>query len=290
MATVLVAGAAGLLGRQILVRAIEGGHRGVALIHRTTLPPDLEARCAGIRRGDALGGTGLDHAMAGVDVVVSSVGASLAPDLRGWRPYTRVDTPANLNLLRAAERAGVGRFVYVGVAAHEQLGHLAYVQAHEAVVESLRASRMDHTVVRGTGFFGAFAALLPLARRGRLPLIGDGSALSNPIHEADLAEYIVRELDAEPRERTVGGPEILTRKEISELAFDAVGRPPRFMRTRAGTMRRGAAALRPFHPRMSQLLSFVAAISVTDVLAPHYGSRVLADYLELSAVSSFIST
>ncbi len=133
----------------------------------------------------------------------SALGASVLPSMaKGWRSYASLDTPANMNLVTAARTAGVRRFVYVSVANHRRLGHLHYVLAHERVVEALRDSGLEYTVVRPTGFFSAFATLIPMARRGPVPLIGDGSARTNPIHDDELAAVCVRAIGGEvPRGR-----------------------------------------------------------------------------------------
>ncbi len=70
-------------------------------------------------------------------------------------------------MIEAARKAGVKRFVYVGVAGHRELGHLDYVRAHELVVTSLKESGLDYAVIRPTGLFSAFAVLVPMAVRCR---------------------------------------------------------------------------------------------------------------------------
>src|SRR5439155_27233184 len=123
----------------------------------------------------------------GMDVVVSCLGASVGFGHGDRRSYAEVDTVANANLLAAASASGVRRFVYV--AGHVEPGYAGtrYLRAHEAVVESLRASGIWAAVVRPTALFPSFGALLPLASSGRLVVIGDGSARTNPVHPVDVA-------------------------------------------------------------------------------------------------------
>jgi uncharacterized protein YbjT (DUF2867 family) len=221
----------------------------------------------------------LDGACDGIDVVLSCLGASVVPSLaKGRRSYARVDTPANVNLIEAARAAGVKRFVYVSVANHDALGHLEYVSAHERVVTALAASGIDHVVIRPTGFFSAFAELLPMARRGPIPVIGDGSARTNPIHDATLATVCVDAVDGGAREIVVGGPEILTRRQIVEEAFHAVGKRPRVLPMPPLLMRSMALLMRPANPRMGRLMEFVTAVSTRDVVAPRHGTHRLPDY------------
>jgi len=228
----------------------------------------------------------LDEAMAGMDAIISSVGASILPDLgRGRAGFFEVDTLANQRLIEAAERQGVKRFVYVAVAGHDALGHLTYVRAHERVVERLRSSRLEASVLRATGFFSAFESVLDLARKGRVPLLGRPDARTNPIADRDLARLCVAALAEPPRERTVGGPEVLTRRRIAELAFEALEAPPRFMRLPNWLVYTLGALMWPISPRVSQLTRFFLEVSSRDCLGEPSGSSRLGDYFRAQALA-----
>ena len=275
--TLLVAGAAGALGRHVMHAAADLGYRLRALVHQTGLSNPPEG--LDVRRADARDANALTGMCDGVDFVFSAVGASVLPDFKkGRRSYFAVDTRANLNLIAAAAAASVEKFAYVSVACHDQLGSLAYVRAHEEVVEALAASGMPYLVVRPTGFYSAFATMLPMARKGRMPIIGNGSAKTNPIDDAELATVCVEALDGETTEIELGGPEVLTRLEITEEAFRAVRKPVKVIPMPAGFARLMAYAMWPLNPRMGQLTQFVAAVSTQDVVAPSRGRVSIADY------------
>lgn len=275
--TILVAGAAGALGRKIVAAAATRGYRVRALVHRTKLSDatgTVDIRAADARSRQALAGV-----CDGVDVVFSAMGASVLPDFaRGRHSYLAIDARANRNLIAAAREASVGRFVYVSVACHRALRRLAYVRAHEEVVDKLAASSLAYTVIRPTGFYSAFAALLPMARKGRVPVIGDGSAATNPIDEAELASICLDAVDGEDTEIELGGPEILTRREIVDEAFRAVGKSSRVVSMAAPIARLLGYAMWPINPRVAQLMQFVAAVSTQDVVAPARGRLRLGEY------------
>ncbi len=281
MTCAIVAGATGLLGG-CLVRELKA--RGYRVVATGRNPSKLAGLAEADERHavDALRHPSrLIELCAGADIVFSCLGASVMPGLgHGWLPYTSVDTRANGHLIHAARSNGAKKFVYVGVACRENLNDLAYVQAHEQVATELRGSGLQYGIVRATGFFGAFVELVRMAAKGRVPLIGTGSAKTNPVHEGDVAKVCVDVAQQLPVERDVGGPELLTRREIVELAFTAVDRPPRHQRISPGVVAVMARMLRPIHPRMSQLTSFFAAISVRDVVAPAIGTRKLFDYFQ----------
>jgi uncharacterized protein YbjT (DUF2867 family) len=271
---VLVAGATGVLGRHVVASLVERGDEVRVLSRRSGA---IEIPGVEVRRGDALDAGSLEGACRDVDVVISALGASVTPSLGARAGFGRVDVRAHANLIAEAKRAGVGRFVYVSVAEADHMRALAYVRAHLDVEEQLARSGLAWTAVRPTGFFSAFAPFLTMARRGLAVQIGDGTARSNPIHDADVAAACVDVLESGPQQLEIGGPDVLTRRQILELAFAAVGRRPRIVRVPVGMIRAVAALVRPVHPRNGEILAFVAHVMSEDAIVAARGSRRLAD-------------
>lgn len=278
MTKVLVAGAAGQLGRRVLAELRVRGYATRALVREEARAAELGGEADETIVGDVTRPETLVRACLGVDVVVSAVGASLALK-RGGASFREVDYAGNKNLLAAALAAGVGKFVYVSVFGAERLGESEYVRAHEDFVAELKRSRVAHAVVRPTGFFSAMGEILRMARRG-LPVmsVGGGAARTNPIHEADLARVCADAVDGERESIEVGGPEVFTRQEIAEMAFAALGKRPKTLRVPGRVMRLMIAPLGLFDARLHALMSFFVAVSEVDAVAPAYGSRRLKDY------------
>jgi uncharacterized protein YbjT (DUF2867 family) len=254
---VLVLGARGTLGRLICEQVTARGRRAIPHTRGTPMPK--------------------------ADVIVNCAGASVAMALgHGWRGYRAVDVPIGLGAVAHAKATGA-RLVYVAAHFDPALRHCAYVDAHEQVAEAMRD--VDGYVVRATGFFSAFAALVPMARRGILVDIGDGRARTNPICERDLAEIIVDVALGRggDREMSAGGPDILTRKELFELVASAANRHVRIFRVPAWLGRSGSALLSLVHPRIGQFARFAAALATHDGIAPSLGTTRLTDYLAPSA-------
>lgn len=275
-----IAGATGALGRAITIEALGRGLAVRALVRDPArLAPALRDRIA-ITVGDARDPATAARAVAGADLVLSCAGASVLPGLRGWRSYAGVDGPINRTLFAAAAAARVGRAIYVSVHHPPAMRGVGYVAAHERVVDYMRDGAMPWAVVRPTGFFSALGSFVELARRGAFPEIGDGRARTNPIADQDLAALCLdAALAAEPAlEIAAGGPDVMTRRELAELAFAALGRPPRIRRIPTWLVRAGALALRPIHPRMSQFAGFMAALADHDAIAPVRGHRRLAEH------------
>ncbi len=284
MTTIVVAGAGGVFGRAVVRALRERGQAVRAVVRRERSAEALRAVGCEVRVADALRPETLTGVCNGVDAVIAAIGAPVDPSpLVGWRPYTRVDTPANINLLREAERAGVGRFVYVSLAGGAEARHLDYAEGHERVVDALAASSIPATVLRPTGFFQAMSALVDLARRGIVPVFGDGSHQTNPIDERDLAQAAVEAaIDTRPdlTQIDLGGPEVFTRLDISRLAFEVLGRRPRFVHIAAWAGACIGHATRLINPRAGHFTLFATHVMTHPCLAPQVGSRRLREYFE----------
>jgi uncharacterized protein YbjT (DUF2867 family) len=279
MARILLAGATGTLGRAAAARLKEQGHfvrglgRRVPALRRRPLVETFE--------GDLTNPESLEGCCDGIDTVLSCAGASMRLDTWGDRlSFEAVDLGGNRNLLAEAERAPVGRFVYVSLYAAESLLRTEYARAHERFVELLRRSGLPSTVIRPTGFFGFFAEILSMARKGQGVVLGSGETLTNPVHEDDVATVCAEAIGRADTEIPVGGPDIFSRRQIVELAFEVLGKKPRIKRVPPWLFRGMIAPMRLVNPRIHALMAFGAAVSAIDVVAPATGRRDLRSYFQ----------
>lgn len=285
MTAVLVAGATGALGREVVAALTDHGDDVHALVRDPARLPDgqrAELVVADAREP----GEALNRACRDMDVVFSAMGATTSTNRVTERTsFEDVDRRGNLNLLAAASAAGVQKFVYVSVFNAQRLGHLNYVRAHEDVVRALQDSGLDFTVVRANGFFSGYLELLDLARKGRVVLFGDGEARSNPIHERDLAQVCVQAIHGREQHVDVGGPQVLKRREEAELAFAALGRPPKISRLPRPVSRVAFGLIGRVDRRRAQILKFLAEIHQIDMVAPSNGTRRLGDFFREHAAA-----
>lgn len=277
MRKVLVAGATGTLGRAVVRRLREQGHwvrglgRSVPRLRGLPLDETFE--------GDLTDPESLRGCCDGVDAVLSCAGASMRlTDLGDRRSFEAVDFGGNRNLLAEARGAGVAKFVYVSLHAADRLLATEYALAHECFVALLRESGVPSTVVRPTGFFSVFGEVLHMARKGRGVLIGSGEARTNPVHEADVATVCVEALDRQDVDIAVGGPEVMSRRRIAELAFEVLGTKPRITFIPPWMFHALVTPARLWNRRLHALMVFGAAVSVVDVVAPTVGRRDLRSY------------
>ena len=282
---VLLLGATGYLGRHLAAELHRRGRRIRAVVRdarRAENPgawgaPALSGLIDEQIVGDVRDPGLPDRLTAGVGSVVSALGVTR----QGTDPW-KIDHDANLGMLRAAERNGVGGFLYVHALGAERCP-ARLTRAKCAFVAELRSSPVTGMVVSPSGYFSDLAQLLLMARRGRVALTAPGARIT-PIHGADLAAVCVDHLyQGDGGTREVGGPEELSFREIAELAFKALGTRPRITRLPSRTLDAVALLARPFAPHRADMLRFLAWNMRTDSVAERTGSRRIGEFFAQQA-------
>jgi uncharacterized protein YbjT (DUF2867 family) len=259
----------------LLRRLKEEGHWVRALVRRPEQAAAL-GEADEVFVGEVTDPSTLGDVAAGVELVCSTIGITRQRDGVG---YEQVDFAGNLALLREAERAGAGRFLYVSVLHGPELRRtVALAAAKERFVDALRASSLPSTVVRPTGYFSDMESFFDMARRGVAFVFGDGRQRMNPISGTDLARACVTAADG-VEELEVGGPDVLTQKEIVELAFSALDKKPRVWHLPTPLITGSIGLMRHVTPqRINGPAEFLAAVMTRDMVAPPTGNEHLADH------------
>ena len=108
---VLVTGASGAIGAELVPRLARGGHAVRAFAREPSRVTAMGV--TEIVRGDAVTGAGLDEALAGIDVAYFLI-HSMETALNGAGTFADRDREAARRFAAAARGAGVRRVVYLG--------------------------------------------------------------------------------------------------------------------------------------------------------------------------------
>lgn len=280
MARVLVAGATGALGLELLSALTERGHQVHAMARRADDPrlaPHVE-HLASVRVGDVRRPETLASVVDDAEIVVSTIGLTKATAGADWDD---VDYRGNLALLSASAAAGARRFHFVSLANIEDRDgqKVPILRAKRRFEQALTEGPVAWSISRPSGFFWNYGVMLTMARKGAIWLAGDGQARSTPVHEADLAAAISDRLELENEIFTVGGPQDFTYNEVASMIFKVLGKPENVRHLPAPLVRGAVAAIKPFSASKHGIAAFASWVMTHDATADHLGARRLEDWL-----------
>lgn len=270
---IVVAGATGYLGRHIVAALAQRGHHVTALVR----PGKSVEHASRTLEVDVTDPVTLEGALDGATHVFSALGITRQKDRV---TYQDIEYTANLHLLEEALRAGVRGFGVISVARPQLFGDLAILSSRERFIAELRQAPIRSTVVRATGFFSDMREVFDMAASGRVWLVGPGKVRINPVHGSDLAEATIDALLAGEESVEVGGPDVFTWNELAQLAFDALGTPPRVSHVPLAVAKLALGLVRPFNRRAYDVGSFIVRGSQNDALAPCRGNHHLRTFFE----------
>ncbi|MCC5914008.1 MAG: SDR family oxidoreductase [Balneolaceae bacterium] len=286
MKKILIAGATGTLGRELVRELHERGYPLRILVRKEEQAGQFRIFTDDIRLGQVTQRETLRGVAEGVDAVFSAVGITRQKD---GITYQDVDYGGNSNLLKESISAGAAHFVYIASLNGEEMRELKMIEAKERFVDELKSSPIRHTIVRPNGFFSDLLELLKMARNGRIYLPGNGSYKVNPISTKDLALVVADMFEGKVDEEGVGGPQILSQKEIAEMAFRVLGKPAKITYLPEALVTAATKVMRLFTPiSVYGPLEFFFTVSTRDMITEQYGDETLEEFY-LNAVREMSS-
>ena len=231
---VLVTGATGAIGSDLMPRLVGAGHAVRAFARDPARVPP--GGLSGVVRGDAVSGEGLAEALAGIDVAYFLIHSMEAATVVNGG-FAHHDRRAAANFADAARAAGVRRIVYLGGLLP---GGDAALSPHLAsrleVEELLLAAAPEGVELRASIVIGArsrsFRFLVRLVERVPVMALPDWrDNRTAPIDGRDVIAYLVAAgtsavVDG-PLSLDIAGPEVMTYARMIERIRDALllGRP-----------------------------------------------------------------
>ena len=227
---VVILGGTGFVGRHLVARLRQDGHRITVLTRAAAahadaaLPGDVA-----LREGDVTDGGFLGTAFSGADAVVNLVGI-LNEDGDDGSGFERVFVGVAEAVIAAMQAAGVRRLLQMS-ALNAGHGDSHYLQSRGRAEQRVRGSGLDWTLLRpsviagpGDGLFCRFDALLRFTPV--LP-IGRADARFQPVWVGDVVEAFARALGDDTsigQSYDLVGPEVMTLAQIVQLTATARGR------------------------------------------------------------------
>ena len=281
---VTVFGASGFLGRHIVRALAKAGWRVRAAVRHPNLaeflrPMGLVGQVqpfkADIARPDEVAA-----AVRGADAVVNLVGV-MHGGLGGKR-FFAVHEEGARNVAEAAAAAGVARLVHMSALGASEDSVSGYARSKAAGETAVRAAFPAATILRPSVVFGQedqfFNRFANLARYTLiLPLIGGGRTKFQPVFVGDVAQAVAAALETPAsagQTYELGGPEVLSFREVLELIVRITGRRRLFVALPFALAKLGAypAALLPNPPLTPDQVDLLKTDNVVAA-----GAKGLAD-------------
>jgi uncharacterized protein YbjT (DUF2867 family) len=191
---VLVVGATGYLGGQVVDELLRRGKRVRALVRPRSDAGKLEAKGAEIARGDMLDAGSLVTAMTGVAAVISTA----AGYTRNDRNAQAIDTSGYANLAFAANLAGVPRVVLISILTCDQTPQVPHFWHKKLAEDKLEELGVPFVALRPGAFFDMVARVGgdPF-EKGRFFWFGSKITPLSFTLTSDLAGYLADAVDAD---------------------------------------------------------------------------------------------
>ena len=226
---ILVAGATGVLGSEIVRNLLARGEKVRAMTRKTSKPETVDRlRKAGaeIVVADLKEPASLAGPCKGVDAVISTV--TSVTTAQPGDSFAATDGKGTISLVDAARKAGVKKFVFVSFDA-DHAPEAPLPRAKRDAEEHLKKSGLDYTILHLSLFFETWLGPMLFADpvAGTARVYGAGTQKMRYIAVKDVAELAVQSLSrpfASKATISFGGPDAISQREAVQLFAEAFGK------------------------------------------------------------------
>jgi len=252
---VLVVGGNGFVGSHLCAELVDRGHDVTALArnpHDGDLPGDVDTYA-----GDVTDYGSIEGAFEGQDAVINLVALSplFKPD-GGDEMHDRIHRGGTEHCLEAADEHDVDRFVQLSALGADSNGSTHYLRAKGRAEELVRESDRDWVIFRPSVVFGEGGEFVGFTKKLKswfapglpvYPLPGGGTSTRfQPVWVGDLVPMIADALEDDDHvgeTYEVGGPDVLTLREITNMVYKSEGKSVTIVSLPMGIAKLGLTAM-----------------------------------------------
>lgn len=283
--TVLVTGASGYVGNNIVPKLLDRGYTVRAQVRDMEKAKmrlgEYQDRVEFVT-GDVRSRSDMEAITEGVESVIHLVAIAIE---KGGATYEDVNYQGTIHVVDAAEKAGVSRFINMSQNGADSSLPYRFLKSKGKAQEYVASSSLAWTAMRPSAIFGPQDEFFnSIARLVQLtpfvyPLIGGGEATFQPVSVYDVAEATVRALEDDStigKELGLGGPEVLTMEEIEKRILEALNTERKLIDAPVSLLRPVVTVMQsvlPGSPVTTSLLDLLAVPNVVEdnALVSHFG-------------------
>lgn len=300
MKKILLIGASGQLGTRIFRKLTAQGYQPVRiLVRKDSRYEHLLSAQPEVVIGDLRDTACLAEALQDIDVVITTANTA-APRKKG-DDFISVDTQGHKKLIDEAKKQDIKHFIYTSAkpVSKQYANWIPMTRSKLAVENYLKNSGLNYTIFQPDAFMDVYFTFMgtslpiagdeaPLVERpfkfmqtffnsvkddvdkGKVGIIGDGTVKHSYITVDNMADFIVKAIDAPElmnKSMPVGGPEALSALEVKAVFEKVFDKPLKIKRTPALMMKLMGIVLAPFNPAASNImkLNYLSAVEPSAI-------------------------
>ncbi|NEO08184.1 MULTISPECIES: SDR family oxidoreductase [unclassified Moorena] len=188
----LVVGATGTLGRQVVRRALDEDHQVRCLVRSPRKASFLKEWGAELVQGDLCVPETLPKALEGITAVIDAATSRPTDSLT----IRQVDWEGKVALIQASVAAGIERYVFFSILGSENFPHVPLMEIKHCTELFLAESGLPHTILKPSGFMqgliGQYA--IPILDGQAVWITGETSPIAY-MNTQDIAKFGIRALE-----------------------------------------------------------------------------------------------
>ncbi|MBV9384831.1 MAG: SDR family oxidoreductase [Chroococcidiopsidaceae cyanobacterium CP_BM_ER_R8_30] len=228
--TLLIVGATGTLGRQVVRRALDEGYNVRCLVRSFKKAAFLKEWGAELVPGDLCDPQSLPPALDGITTVIDAATSRPTDSLS----IRQVDWEGKVALIQAAKAAGVERFIFFSLLDAEEYPNVPLMEIKRCTELFLEEVGLNYTILRLCGFMQGLISqyAVPILERQAVWVTGNSSPIAY-MDTQDIAKFAIRALsvpETENKTFPVVGPRAWSAEEIISICERLSGREARVTR------------------------------------------------------------
>jgi uncharacterized protein YbjT (DUF2867 family) len=257
----LIVGATGTLGRQIARHALDKGYNVRCLVRNARKAAFLKEWGAELVIGNLCKPETLPPALEGMEAIIDAASA------RANDAIKKVDWEGKVNLIQAAQKTGVNRYIFFSILNAEKHPDVPLMEIKHCTELFLAESGLNYTILRHSGFMQGLISqyAVPILDNQAVWITGASSAIAY-MDTQDMAKFAIRALEVpETQNQTypVVGTKAWTAEEIIQLCEKLSDKTAKISRIPLGMLRflRGFTHFFQWTYNISERLAFAEVLA-----------------------------